>query len=664
MRIFSVSFSCAKSPEYQKNLQTLIGQLSHNFIINILLHGGMWDNIILQGIAENISKIIYENCYPESFSLIKFLLDSKDTLSNTMIKCTENYVRQFMLTITHKAANCVIKYEKILPESLSAKFIDFLIENIIIEISQNNSNPMKFADLLLKVLLDNKQFINPYLFDKDFITTTLDLYLGKESPLFKEKNKNLSIVPTASNNNNQNLNNISEYNSLIEIIAQMLDYYFDNLSSGKIKKISDNAWKCLRISKILEKLVQFSCKSESTFKYTLLRLMKNDKKYTKAICKSLLSIIHDYNPAKMLQIKDFLVQVILYEDTLQRNRLEFLLGIAQPVDSKWDKTAYGLCMASDLASQVIQFVSPIQNADNKNTPLLEQLYKYSNRFGYEKLTIILSCDILKELSENDILNEFLRNMHSPTYSYTNYLNWLTNSVQECLTELTKKDINWNKDLKLGYEPQNIINDWKDIAHLVTEIRPYVVGKYKEQKEFFSQKFAEQNIRIVAQEIYTEIYTTAIENKPNSVISNDYFVTHFGKAVPSIFGQNYNNFNAKLPEKPKGLLDKQKEEIELEIWKTNSDLADLHDETHIWDEKEKLEEKLQKINEKIENPEKNESPIKSAIAENLDPPKSKIQEIIKEEEKVKNKFMHGCAIMRFEIVNCIFFSFNKTKSGLF
>ena len=299
----------------------------------------------------------------------------------------------------------------------------------------------------------------------------------------------------------------------MEIISNIILY-------SNTEDISQNAWQCINSPQLIRKYTQNEGKIE-TIRRMIIKLMTNNKKFTKLMCKLMLNIINDYQVNKFQQYFQLLCDMIVLPDNLQMLRFEWLLGIPQPETNLNGAQNYGLAAINTLKDEYLTYVSPLGIA-NKEHPLLYNLYRNRNRLEY--FTTQSIHEIFKLAEINEALYNYLKYIPAPTYQHAKYSEWIL-SFLDSYSKSSERFYNAQE----GKERQILIAESKSLVELFaervksesTQIEPFMIGSTLEEREIFNKDFPEYKIKVCAFEVATEVYASNPNGETNLGVSTEY-----------------------------------------------------------------------------------------------------------------------------------------------
>ena len=508
-----VLYNFLKTAEERAQLRTALSPVADKLIINLLLHGSGWDDASLQHIAIALDKIVYSEDPRESAKLLENFINVPTRLPLMLVKCNELAVRRFIHAVCLHACTKVTKsggFEK--PESIARRFVDLMLSQINNELSPHWMRFKQFFELLRDLHAKNREILGQHFLQKDVVALLLDFYMGKLSPLYTVGEKrgemgSMSIYP--------------DFIPLIDLVSGLVS---DTVVEGKKGKLSEKALKCLYCTDLIHKYLREGG-NVGKLKGMVVALMRENRKYTKQICKMLLNVIGDYELHKLQQYLPLISEVIALPDSLQMLRIEWVLGIPQPICKSSFKPVYGLAAVFEISEDVITYVSPLGNI-TRDDPLLWQLWK--NRKRVEFVTANCVRTMLQQAETCEPLFRYLKALPAPTYQFSHYLGWVNGFLDTYERSISKfSDILTRKEREgLILETRGLMQKFLQRLDAADFKGSFMIGKWKEEKEFFSCKFGEHNVRLTAFEVVTEVYPSRPDGKTNLSLSNEYMVQYF------------------------------------------------------------------------------------------------------------------------------------------
>lgn len=515
----NIIYSFSHSSTFKEVVKQCLPNIAQKLVIEILIHGNVTNWQGLKDFSEMMNKLVFSTDPEQCKTFVDPFLANPQQLVNILIRCPERPIRRLIKNLCLNACLGIIESEKssylnekssekeIKEEQIVAKskqFIDLIISFIGNDLALLWPKFREYFELLKDLQLNSTEILTPYLANKDVISTLLDFFLEKQSPFYNPQDKRTEMGNQAAN---------PDFETLMEIVSNII-------LNSPVENISKKAWECLNSPQLIQKYTHSEGKIE-TIRKMIIKLMTNNKNYTKQICKLMLNIINEYQVVKFHQYFKLFCDIIDLPDNFQILRFEWLLGIPQPEDNFRETQNYGLAAINTLNDEYITYVSPIGIA-KKEYPLLCNLYRNRNRLEYFTTQCIQA--LFKLAEHNELLYNYLKVIPSPTYQHAKYCDWL-------LSFLANYSITSQQyySEQIGKERQNLIADAKNLVELFAEriksegkqIEPFMIGSWIEEREIFHQDFPEYNIKVCAYEIATEVYKSIPNGVTNLALTTEY-----------------------------------------------------------------------------------------------------------------------------------------------
>ncbi len=516
-----ICHSFLTSPVEKSQLRLAFAPVAEKLVIGILLHGSTWDDGSLQRIADALVKIIYNDDVGESAKLLDSFSAAPARLFNMLVKCYEPAVRRFVHTIALNAfarvrvaeepvfdqTESVLRDKQMIqvPVSKARRFIDTLLSFVGNDLIPHWMRFKQLFELIRDLLARNRDLLGPYMLQNDSVALLLDFYLGKLSPLYTvgEKRNEMGSLGVSP-----------DFEPLIEIVNNLVQCH---ILAGK--GLSPKAWKCLYCTDIINKYLREGGKI-GRLKEMVSALMRENMRYSKQVCSMLIRVINDYDLERLQQYMPLIADAVTIADSLQRLRMEWILGIPQPIAKV---RSYGLAAIDDISQDVVCYVSSL-GSKRFDDPLLQQLWRNKRRVDMFTTNCVRTMLLRAESSEQ--LFQYLKAMPAPTYQFAHYLGWVNaflDSYEIAVSRYT--------DLLVRKERENLITEVRGLLQkfgqrMGAPQERYMVGKWVQEKEYFSQKFGDHNLRLTAFEVLTEVFPSRPDGKTNLGVDPEYLVKHF------------------------------------------------------------------------------------------------------------------------------------------
>eukprot|EP01022_Parablepharisma_sp_SALTPOND_P020710 TRINITY_DN384_c0_g1_i1.p1 TRINITY_DN384_c0_g1~~TRINITY_DN384_c0_g1_i1.p1 ORF type:complete len:1619 (-),score=198.46 TRINITY_DN384_c0_g1_i1:10622-15478(-) len=501
-RAHAIYVDVASSPETKEALRSSLAIITRNLILSVLIHGNLADITDLLELSDVLIQIVYSTDALQSLHLLDMFTGKPAKLYNMLIKCPDLPIRRFVTKILVAGVTTALRAESEFfdvtelvpvtdkppmpsPIAQSRKLLDILVDFIGNDLATYWTKFGQFFETLRDIYKNNQAIVGKYYSEKDLIALLLDFYLEKQSPFYMVSEKRYEMGSMAAN---------PDFEPLIELVYALV---------CSPHEISSKAWKCLCTPELIQKYVRQGGKI-SKLKDMLVRLMTDNKKYSKSICTLLLTVISEFEVHKVLQYFPLICDTICISDKYQQYRLEWVLGVPQPEIRSHLAPSYGLAAVNDISNDVIGYVSPLK-ASPKDSPFLQQLWSQRNK--YEFLTLQCLKRLLEVVVSNEGVYEYFRKVQPPTYQFSKYTDWIEGFL-DAYGELVSRFI----DSDSKKEKEGIIADVKGLLKayegkvaMSEDIPKYMIGFSQQEKEIMCKKYTDQNVKVHMFEIVTEVY---------------------------------------------------------------------------------------------------------------------------------------------------------------
>ena len=521
----------------QKQYKKTLCEIGDAFFIDIVPYANTSEINSFKNCGDSIALLFSQDIDISKELLKKFLKNPQQMLS-LLVKCPVQTVREMISKVIVAAfiqlSNSEIYFfdsnynvkeigkdgkeiEVAMPSALSRQILDFFIGSIGYDLAIQWPKFLQFFVTLKEIVNSSNPAVIKYCFKRDLITILLDFFLEKDSPVSLSNGKRYEMGNQAVE---------PDFSGLIEIVGILCQYGSSpeiksaNLPNTETYIFSPGAIKCLQSEELIPKYLKCGgnvCKIGKL----IVNMSNENKKYSKKTCKQVLRIINDFDPKKVTQHLDLIINILMISDSLQKNRFEWLLGFQQPIA----RIEYGLSAIYNISDEMSSFISPLAT-ELHDDPLLHQLWSYKNR--NESLTIQCFKIVLYLADVCDPFYHYLMLMPSPSYIFGNYFEWISNFT-----------IQYSQQAFLGSE-----SDKKDrdtlIAELVTYIaklqkrisedklplpQQYMIGKTLGTRRIKEKEKEDKGVKINLTEYETEIYQSIPTGECNKGLDSDYLVQY-------------------------------------------------------------------------------------------------------------------------------------------
>ncbi len=549
--------------EEQQNVAKALTWIPAKMIFEVLSHA--YQNNAIKPLSESLINIFAKS--PASAEQFAEYVLSKD-MSKTMEllrKCPDKDVRNavyelvaavIVACLPGKDSDITQQIEGGKPNGpkrfkyVSARLINALLIHINKDLAENWPRFEQFFDILRYLIkTGNPHIINFFQISKILILL-IDFYLGSNSPLCPKGEKRASM-----GNKFQSPN----FEPLIDIVCTMLSYYDLTSLSAKVLdkkkeeskeekkieaapegekfKLSEDEIHCLTFPGFISKTISEGYATES-FGIIIKHLAFENEKMSKMMAKFVLKTINDEPGQSLGPIFCVIESLFNITDSLQRIRIEWLLGIgclkytisqnsaSSPLK---DILKVGLELDEHTQTQVTEYVSALTYKKQNAESLLAMLWRIRKRYDIQPIKFFL-----KMMAKNKAVYDHVMELPAPSYQYAKYIDWiktfLANYPNKSRTTYVWGYITLAKERDdASYaEAQAYMNtvmemyskgphleptDFQKKNNILTAYpQPFLIGKFKDEKVLMAEE--KQGVAIEISELFSEVYESAPTGKLN------------------------------------------------------------------------------------------------------------------------------------------------------
>ncbi len=492
------------SEDFRNSVRKLLADLTDKLLIKILIHGNSSDLGSLQTACDVLIRVVYTPSLDLSARLLDSFVQTPQRLFGALVKCPELMVRQFLSGLCSRACDTCLRADRELlagkaeekENSTVRRFLDMMLGFVGNDLAANWVRFGKFFEVLRSPLQSGsesevRKMVVKYYLEKDLVATLLDFYLGKRSPFYRPQDKRYEMGSLAAG---------PDFDPLIDIVI--------NLACSPDTELTPRAWQCLCSPDLISKYVREGGKI-AKLKDMVLHLTRNQPRYSKMICKMLLAVVHDYEVYKFQQYFPLLCDTLAVEDSLQQQRIEWLLGVPQPETRSHLAAAYGLAATSSVDDDVVAYISPLK-VSPRESPLLSQIWRHRNQ--YEYFTSQCLHGLLELVKRSGPVYEYVRHAPGPTYQYGRYLDWVGGFL-DSYADIVSRFI----DTQSRKEKEDLIAELRVMLSAINDRMaaekdtavpvPYAVGKFQKEQEVLSRKYIEHGLSLSVVDVTTELFAS-------------------------------------------------------------------------------------------------------------------------------------------------------------
>ena len=145
----------------------------------------------------------------------------------------------------------------------------------------------------------------------------------------------------------------------------------------------------------------------------------------------LLQIINKVSYDESKPFLDLLSYFIGIKDSIQKKRIEWILGIPQQSLNKFETFA----LVDSLEDNVIQYETPLFIDSSNHTSLLNLIYQ--NKKRWENSCMVLLCKLIDIANNNSAVFDYLISLPPPCYIYSRFSDWFKSFIVYYLEDAQK-----------------------------------------------------------------------------------------------------------------------------------------------------------------------------------------------------------------------------------
>ena len=405
------------------------------------------------------------------------------------------------------------------------------------DLAQNWYRFEQFFEFFLNILTKCGEKLALCLNNKRFIAVLIDFYLELKSPLYEKGEKRIIM------GNNFKKPKFEPLISLVSNLAFYSDMTFIQPNYEKIRsvmklpnilfKLGKEEQLCLSCYEFLEKTITEGYIT-TAFSDLICVYCYEQLQLTKKIAKIILHAINEFGNQNTTPCFILIKKLLTLNDSLQKQRLEWLLGYSvlhksltqiTATTKSYEQIKFGLSLVKSSKEKAHDYISEL-TYNNNNEALLNILWKQSKVYDLEGIKCLLSA-----MMESDIVFDYVNQQAPPAYQYASYIDWIKVHVSNY-----SKATNLFNGFGQGLNKESEMSVYKEIAKLIEaydkkcqegreniinkNIIPYVIGKPVDEKTLFEE--TKNGATILITEITTEVFKSLPNGKDNLGIPAKYF----------------------------------------------------------------------------------------------------------------------------------------------
>ena len=310
------------------------------------------------------------------------------------------------------------------------KFMNFMINAINSQASLNWTKFQQFFDMVHKVAIGGEPQLK-FMKKLQLETLLADFFLAERSPIRPKDEKRMCMG-----------NNYSKpvFDSLVQTICYLSRHtdpreegqekYPDTILDGEIFKPGEKEKEVIVSKHFGEKAIKDAFEAEAVGKLIAHWSYENDRN-SEIFAGVFLKGINETDYEEVAPFLSAMHHFLSLNDSLQKKRLEWLLGIPMMVDGSTIKACppelpkLGINAIMSLTEEVYYYPSTLKSLDSNEESILSLIFRSKRRF--ESYTLFCIKELLT-LGE-DIM-KYVCNMPSPTYQYAKYSDWIMQFVKD------------------------------------------------------------------------------------------------------------------------------------------------------------------------------------------------------------------------------------------
>jgi hypothetical protein len=424
----------------------------------------------------------------------------------------------------------------------ATRVILLAVNHINNELAQHWARFDQYFETLLIIVKEGNESIRRYINSKDLMKVLVDFYLGTESPFYEKKKDTRTHMG--------NKFRYPTFDPLVDLVVSLAGYADlaflqpkDEVGlrekcglPGKIYELSEDGKIAIGSRKFIEKTIMERHSTPSFGKFVKF-ICYESMKYSKIVAKAVLKGISQDLNQNMSTYFEVIRQILSLEDSLQKIRMEWLLGVSTMTkgftqliakEKPFEQLKFGLSLITSIRDNVHEYPSPLAYKAPYDS-LLNLLWNHRKSFDIAPISFILSM-----MLKIPAVFQYITQLPPPTYQYAKYSDWFKSFVQNyrsaakgggllaVLFNQKRDDTGYQEALGLASELDSQLN--KSLGPS-TEIFPsfspsYIVGKSTGENVLFTE--TKDGVTILATELVTDYYASIPTGKDNYAVPLTFF----------------------------------------------------------------------------------------------------------------------------------------------
>lgn len=525
-----ISFVCtvfANSCQLVSGENLYLRKIGHKMLVDLFPHIALPAGSVqaVERAAGEFIKLL-SNEFSVCKSLLLELTKSPDKTFSLLIICPEDVVRQYMSQLLlNSFITCITFEAEIFNEPPNKRdtssspatplFFDMLIKFLGPGLSSNSMRLKQYFELLRDIVFAGGYPTVKFAFSKDLLGKLLELFFERRAGFADWKDRHHGFSSAQD----------SDFGALVELasfLTQKLRVAADSPSEKEVFdedafEVSESVKRLLRVDEMLVKHICAKGKAEQIGK-CVVHLCRENRKNSRKTCQALLQLINDFDGQEVKECLEILYEILSIADSLQRQRLEMMLGLPLPKIKQELFTAYNISTPLD---EINTYISPMR-VDYEISPLLKLLWDSKDKSRYAVLYSLMI--FFKLVQEYDICYQFFKAIPSPNYVNGRYTDWVRDFLETYPLGQAQNEIKLLKTtLELFKQYENRLN-----AENLPMVQQYIIGNVQGTYELKRLEKTVDEVTVSCVEVYTDIYPSIPKKQFKAAANDPNYLSHFIK----------------------------------------------------------------------------------------------------------------------------------------
>ena len=509
-----------------------------------------YHNESIKPMVEQLIELLHRSA-AASLELLDYLSEDPARLFAVLAKCPDKDVRICVEALVCEMVGALLPLQD--PEWMHSEIVSngtvryksklagllaSLCEGVGPELAQNWLRFEQYLDLLGALAKCGDEKVVRFYHEKNMLARLLDFYLGAKSPLaFTGKGEKRSIQGNKIDS--------PKFSPLVDLVCflalkpdltKLIGREYDKPANAYPLRGEEKL--CLESREFVEKTVIQGFITPQFSNLISLLIFENEKR-SKKIAKLLLCALSEDSIKDMAPQLELLKHVLLVQDSLQRKRLEWLLGIGTLQKTfvlPWgsvkphEQIKFGLEFVDGQRENVTDYTS-VLTYNSAFDSVLNLAWRRRTTSGLSPIRCLLSLMV-----ESLLIFDYISGLPPPTYSFAKYIDWMRPLVEGHRSgcrllygriELRSAGSNTYEETKrLLDEVEQRCDAFLSKHHIPAEAGvlrtyppAYLIGCPLEQKVLFEE--TKDGVTLVLTEIITEAYVSLPTGTKNAGIPRKY-----------------------------------------------------------------------------------------------------------------------------------------------